>query len=177
LQQARNRGSYARLACFLSLCLQGISSSAQTLEEVIVTATLRPEPLMSVPLAISAISGEFIDSANLRNIKDVIAYAPGVTGSSSDSYINNVSIRGIYTQDFGAGGDPSVAFYKDSLYQGRDGSAVSSLYDIERAEILRGPQGFLFGRGSIAGAISVVTVKPDLSKSGGYLDVASGSRD
>ena len=132
---------------------------------------------MSVPLAISAISGEFIDSANLRNIKDVIAYAPGVTGSSSDSYINNVSIRGIYTQDFGAGGDPSVAFYKDSLYQGRDGSAVSSLYDIERAEILRGPQGFLFGRGSIAGAISVVTVKPDLSKSGGYLDVASGSRD
>lgn len=63
-------------------------------------------------LAISAISGEVINSANLRNIKDVIAYAPGVTGNSSDSYINNVSTRGIYSQDFGTGGNPSSAVVK-----------------------------------------------------------------
>ena len=83
---------------------------AQTLEEVIVTATKREQGIMDVPLAITALSGEFIEDTNLNDVKDLIAYTPGVSGNSQDSYIDAVSIRGVRTQDFGVGGDPSSAF-------------------------------------------------------------------
>ena len=129
---------------------------AQTLEEVIVVATKREQGVMDVPLAITALSGDFIEDTNLNDVKDLISYTPGVSGNSQDSYIDAVSIRGVRTQDFGVGGDPSSAF-KNDLYEGRNGSAVTSLFDVERAEILRGPQGFLFGRNSIGGAFGVHT--------------------
>ena len=146
------------------------------LEEITVTATKRAESVMDVPLAISAISGAFIRETNLNDIKDLIAFTPGMTGNSKDSFLDFVSVRGIRTIDFGNGGDPSVSLYKNGLYQGRTGSAVSSLYDIERSEVLRGPQGFLFGRNSVSGAINVVTTKPDLDSSGGYVELDAGER-
>ncbi|MGA1190341.1 MAG: TonB-dependent receptor plug domain-containing protein, partial [Pseudomonadales bacterium] len=105
------------------------AASGQVLEEVIVTATKREEGVMEVPLAISALSGNFISETNLNDVKDLIAYTPGVSGNSQDSYIDAVSIRGVRTQDFGVGGDPSSAFFKNDLYEGRNGAAVTSLYD------------------------------------------------
>jgi len=147
------------------------AASGQVLEEVIVTATKREEGVMEVPLAISALSGNFISETNLNDVKDLIAYTPGVSGNSQDSYIDAVSIRGVRTQDFGVGGDPSSAFFKNDLYEGRNGAAVTSLYDIERAEILRGPQGFLFGRNSIGGAFSVHTRKAEIGERDGYIDL------
>ncbi len=146
------------------------------LEEIIVTATKRAESVMDVPLAITAISGQFIRDVNLNDIKDLIAFTPGVTGNSKDSFLDFVSVRGIRTIDFGNGGDPSVSLYKNGLYQGRTGSAVSSLYDVERSEILRGPQGFLFGRNSVSGAMNVITAKPDLEGIGGYAELDAGER-
>ena len=151
-------------------------ASAQSLEEVVVTATKREEGVMEVPLAISALSGDFIAETNLNDVKDLISYTPGVSGNSQDSYIDAVSIRGVRTQDFGVGGDPSSAFFKNDLYEGRNGSAVTSLYDIERAEILRGPQGFLFGRNSIGGAFSVHTRKAEIGAEDGYVDLDLGER-
>lgn len=148
----------------------------EPLEEVIVTATKRAESVMDVPLAITAMTGEFIRNANLNDIKDLIAFTPGISGNSKDSFIDFVSVRGIRTIDFGNGGDPSVSFYKNGLYQGRTGAVVSSLYDIERSEVLRGPQGFLFGRNSVSGAMNVVTTKPDLDDSGGYVELDAGER-
>jgi iron complex outermembrane receptor protein len=94
-----------------------------------------------VPLAITAISGEAIREINLNDIKDLIHLTPGIAGNSKDSFLDFVNVRGIRTIDFGNGGDPSVSLYKNGLYQGRTGSGVSSLYDIERSEVLRGPQG------------------------------------
>ncbi|MFV8818572.1 TonB-dependent receptor [Haliea sp. E17] len=149
---------------------------AQMLEEVMVTATKRSESVMDVPLAITAISGSVMQDANLDDIKDLIAYSPGVTGNSKDSFIDYVSVRGILTNDFGIGGDPSVGMYKNNLYQGRNGAVVTSLYDIERAEVLRGPQGFLFGRGAISGAMSIYTVRPDFDGVHGYAEVDAGER-
>ena len=116
------------------------TSHAQQLEEVIVTATKRSESVMDVPLAITAMSGDDIRAVNLNDIKDLIAFTPGISGNSKDSFLDFVSVRGIRTIDFGNGGDPSISLYKNGLYQGRTGSAMSSLYDIERAEVLRGPQ-------------------------------------
>lgn len=146
------------------------------IEEVIVTATKRPESIMDVPLAITAMSGDFIRQTNLNDIKDLIQFTPGISGNSKDSFLDFVSVRGIRTIDFGNGGDPSVSLYKNGLYQGRTGSAVSSMYDIERAEVLRGPQGFLFGRNSVSGAFNIITAKPDLSETGGYAELDVGER-
>lgn len=146
------------------------------IEEIIVTATKREESIMDVPLAITAMSGDFIRETNLNDIKDLIQFTPGISGNSKDSFLDFVSVRGIRTIDFGNGGDPSVSLYKNGLYQGRTGSAVSSMYDIERAEVLRGPQGFLFGRNSVSGAFNIITAKPDLDETGGYAELDVGER-
>jgi len=146
------------------------------LEEITVTATKRAESVMDVPLAITAMSGEYIRAVNLNDVKDLIAFTPGITGNSKDSFLDFVSVRGIRTIDFGNGGDPSVSLYKNGLYQGRNGSAVSSLYDVERSEVLRGPQGFLFGRNSVSGAMNVITNKADVDGTGGYFELDSGER-
>ena len=146
------------------------------LEEITVTATKRAESVMEVPLAITALSGESIRDLNLDNIKNLIYFTPGVTGSTKDSFLDFVSVRGIRTIDYGNGGDPSVSIYRNGLYQGRTGSAVVSMYDLERAEILRGPQGFLFGRNSVSGAMNLITAKPDLEASGGFVELDVGER-
>jgi len=146
------------------------------LEEIVVTATKRAESVMDVPLAITVLSGEAIREVNLNDIKDLIHLTPGIAGNSKDSFLDFVNVRGIRTIDFGNGGDPSVSLYKNGLYQGRTGSGVSSLFDIERAEVLRGPQGFLFGRNSVSGAFNVITAKPDLNETEGYADLDVGER-
>jgi iron complex outermembrane receptor protein len=152
------------------------TASAQVIEEITVTATRRSESVQDVPLAITALTGDFTREVNLDDVKDLVSFTPGVTGNSQDSFIDAISVRGVRTQDFGVGGDPSAAFFKNELYEGRNGSAVTSLYDIDRAEILRGPQGFLFGRNSIGGAFSVHTKKAEIGSSSGFVDLDVGER-
>lgn len=184
---ARNKADYVRprrtlLATAVTTALvAGVTSSpllAQELaiEEIIVTATKRAESVMDVPLAIQALSGDFIRDVNLNDVKDLVQFTPGVTGNSKDSFIDSVRVRGIVTNDFGNGGDPSIGMYKNGLYQGRTGSGVFSLFDIERAEILRGPQGFLFGRNSISGAMNVHTRRPTNGQRDGYVELNVGER-
>ena len=151
--------------------------AAEELEEVIVTATKREESIQDVPLAITAFTGDFVKDVNLDDVKDLITFSPGVTGNSTDAFIDGVSVRGVRTQDFGTGGDPSAAFFKNNLYEGRNGAVVTSLYDLERAEVLRGPQNFLFGRNAIGGAFSVHTKRPNLDGArDGYVEVDAGER-
>ncbi|MCH8861129.1 MAG: TonB-dependent receptor [Proteobacteria bacterium] len=150
---------------------------AQELEEIVVTATKREVSIQEVPLAITAFTGEFTRQVNMNDIKDVIVWTPGVTGNTSDSFIDGVSIRGILTNDFGNGGDPSIGFFKNNLYQGRTGVVNSSMYDMERVEVLRGPQGFLFGRNAIGGALSFHTKKPILGQNSGYAELDVGERN
>lgn len=142
--------------------------------EIVVTAQRRPEAIARTPLAISAFGGDFIAQARLDDVKALVTYAPGFSGNSDDSYIDGLAIRGIVSNDYGIGGDPSIGVFKDGVYQGRTGSAVTSLFDVERGEALRGPQGFLFGRNAISGAISVVTNKPKLNQFGGHVDIGVG---
>jgi iron complex outermembrane receptor protein len=165
------------MAIATTLIASAAGVSAQEVEEIIVTATKRSESLQDVPLAITALSGQFVRETNLNDVKDLVIFTPGVTGNSQDSFIDAISVRGIRTQDFGVGGDPSAAFFKNELYEGRNGSAVTSLFDMERAEILRGPQGFLFGRNSIGGAFSVHTRQAEIGNGySGYADLDVGER-
>jgi iron complex outermembrane receptor protein len=145
--------------------------------EIIVTAQRRNETLVSTPLAISAYAQGDVTGLQLKDVKDLVTFTPGFSGNSEDSYIDGLAIRGIVSNDYGIGGDPSIGIFKDGVYQGRTGSVVTSLFDIERAEALRGPQGFLFGRNAISGAISVTTNKPKIGSSEGHVYLSYGSFD
>jgi iron complex outermembrane receptor protein len=169
----------SRLTQAVSLALlAGVSASphAQQLEEVIVTATKRAESVMDVALAVQALSGDFLRTVNTDDIKDLANFTPGVSGNSKDSFLDTIAVRGITTNDFGNGGDPSLGVYKNGFYQGRNGSGVTSVFDLERSEILRGPQGFLFGRNSIAGAMNIISRRPVQGESDSYVDVRIGER-
>lgn len=144
------------------------------IEEILVTAQKRTESVQDVPIAMTAFDAAFVERTNLDDVKDLVKFSPGFSGDSKDSFIDFISVRGISTNDFGVGGDPSIGFFKNGLYQGRQGSAVSSLFDLERAEVLRGPQGFLFGRNAISGAISFYTAKPDFDDQSGYVEAGIG---
>lgn len=176
--RTRRHNLFTAVAAALLGSTAALPLQAQTLEEVLVTATKRSESVQDVPLAITALSGNFVNQVNLNDVKDLVSYTPGVTGNSQDSYIDAISVRGVRTQDFGVGGDPSAAFFKNDLYEGRNGSAVTSLYDMDRAEILRGPQGFLFGRNSIGGAFSVHTRRAEPGdRVTGYAELDVAERD
>ncbi|MFC3051274.1 TonB-dependent receptor [Kordiimonas pumila] len=152
------------------------SADTRGIEEVVVTAQKRVQSVQDVPVSMSAFDSSFTKRVNLDDVKDLVKFTPGFAGNSKDSFIDYINIRGISTNDFGVGGDPSVGFFKNGLYQGRNGVVVSSMFDMERAEVLRGPQGFLFGRNAISGAISLYTAKPDFENGKAYVEVGFGER-
>ena len=130
------------------------------LEEIVVTAQKREQTLQDVPVAVSAFSEKFIAEANIQDIRGVVDLTPGFSGRTEDSFIDALAIRGIVTNDFGIGGDPSVAIFTDGVWSGRTGGVQMNFYDIERVEVVKGPQATLFGRNAIAGAVSIITNKP-----------------
>ncbi len=151
--------------------------SAQQLEEVVVTATKRAESVLDVSVAMTAMTGAETRMLNLNDIKDLISFTPGITGNSKDSFLDTVAVRGIRTNLFGNGADPSIGMYVNGLYQGRTGSGVSGLFDVERTEVLRGPQGFLFARNAVSGAFNVITEKASTEGTEGFVEVDVGERD
>jgi iron complex outermembrane receptor protein len=163
------------IAAITAMNAAGVQA-AEGVEEIVVMAQRRAESIQEVPLAVSAFTGSFIRDTQLDDIKDLVKFTPGITGNSKDSFIDTLSIRGIVTNDYGIGGDPSVGVFKNDIYQGRNGEVVTTLYDVERAELLRGPQGFLFGRNSIGGAISVFTKRPEFTGNDGYVSLDLGER-
>lgn len=129
------------------------------LEEVVVTAQRRPENLQDVPIAISAVSSERIEQLHATRLTDLAGVAPGLVmdrGSANDT----VTIRGVGGggRNIGFGGRAGV--YLDGVYIGQSSALNQPMLDIERIEVLRGPQGMLFGRNSVSGAVSIVTRPP-----------------
>jgi iron complex outermembrane receptor protein len=151
--------SPAKTVLAIAIAAQCSPVFSQQLEEVIVTAQKRDQSLMDVPLSISAFSGSKLNEIGALDVKDIVTRTPGLAGFSKDSFIDTISVRGISTNDFGVGGDPSIAIFQNGVYSGRSGEALSALYDVERVEVLRGPQGLLFGRTATSGAIHVITNK------------------
>lgn len=148
-------------------------SSAATIEEVLVTAQKREQSVQDIPITVSAFTGSFIDSAQITDAKELALLTPGVAGNSDDSFLDTINIRGISTNDFGVGAEPSVGVYQNGIYLGRTGGALSSFFDLERVEVVKGPQGTLFGRNASAGAITIHTNRPS-AELGGSLDVGIG---
>jgi len=149
--------------------------------EIVVTAQKREERLIDIPLSITAVDADFIESRNINSLEDVARFVPNTRfdfgqGSQSD---NRVTIRGLTSAAGNAqpGIDPNVAFYLDGVYLQRPEQLNPELIDIERLEVLRGPQGTLYGKNSTVGAVNVITRIPSLIEASGLIDAQYGNYD
>lgn len=133
---------------------------AAQLEEITVTAQYRAENVQDVPIAITAMSGDMMAKADISDLTGIAERTPGLTYMEFSPGQTIPSLRGISSADDGAGLDNSAALFLDGVYIGRSAGINFDMYDLERVEVLRGPQGTLFGRNAIGGAISVVSAKP-----------------
>jgi iron complex outermembrane recepter protein len=147
------------LAIAVSAAISPVPAFAQ-LEEVIVTAQKREQSLQDVPIAISAVNQEIIEKTGINTITEVIPMVPGLTGSDYGLATNTWAIRGISSNDWTIGSEPAVGVFFDDAYVGRNMFATSTFFDISRIEVVKGPQGTLFGRNSAAGAISLASNAP-----------------
>lgn len=134
-------------------------------DEIVVTATGRAAVLQEVPIAVTALNTEQLDNAGVQDIRDVTVLTPSYrffTGQSNSAG-TTASIRGIGTGGDNPGFESAVGFFIDGVYRNRSGVALSELPEVQRIEVLRGPQGTLFGRNTTSGAISVVTAGPEFN--------------
>lgn len=136
--------------------------SSRMVEEVIVTAQKREEKLMSVPLSVQAFSPELLDARGVTNTSDLMKITPALDYGTQAGDFTSVYIRGIGSEAW-LTSDPSVATYIDGVYYPFSPSVAQDLGGIERVEILKGPQGTLFGRNANGGAINVIVKEPDFS--------------
>ena len=135
-------------------------SCAEVIEEITVTAQLRTQSMQDVPIAMQVVDSALIADVAAENLGDLNGFVPGLVVSGDSPTQPRYQIRGIQTGDFGVGTDPAVGVYVDGIYAARTGASLLAFNDIERIEVLKGPQGTLFGRNSAAGAISIITTQP-----------------
>ena len=150
------------IASAVLLGLASAAASAQegatTLSEITVTAQKRTESLQDVPIAVSAVSGTKIAEAGIMKIEDLKNYVPTLFMTET-AIGNNISIRGIFS-GVNPGFEQSVGTYVDGVYHGRPQQTRAPFLDLERVEVLRGPQSILFGKNSVAGALNITTARP-----------------
>lgn len=152
--------------------------SSALLEEITVTATRREQGIYDVPLAVSAFTEETMFRQGITDLTDIGKFVPNLTVTGfSAGHVSSVNpfIRGIGLQDHLITTDPGVGVYVDGVYLGRQVGQNWSLANIERVEVLRGPQGTLYGRNTIGGAINIITRQPG-EESGGRITAQAGSR-
>lgn len=135
--------------------------------EIVVTATKREQTLQDVPVAVSVTTGEAIERAEIRDLKDLQTLVPSLRVTQLQSSANtNFIIRGFGNGANNAGIEPSVGVFVDGVYRSRTASRVNDLPNVSRIEVLRGPQSTLFGKNASAGVISIVTQEPQFTSSG-----------
>ncbi len=173
----RNSKFLVLTSCLAALCAADSTLAADSaLEEVIVTARRQAENLQNTPVSVTALSADMLARADVVKVTDVARLAPNVNftpGTGGGSGTVNAFIRGAGEFDFIITTDPAVGTYLDGVYLARAFGANLELADVERVEVLRGPQGTLFGKNAIGGAISVVTRKPG-NELGGMLRAEVG---
>ena len=148
----------------LALCFLvsfNISSQEQVIEDIIVTAEKRDESLQTVSQAVTAITDSELEAKNISSFVDLTALVPGVTVAKNEGYKTVISIRGVGNEtNQNAIAAPSVAYHMDGIFVASPFSLQTDFVDVERIEVLRGPQGTLFGQNSTGGAINVISNKP-----------------
>ncbi len=149
---------------------QAIANAEKAMsDEIIVTARRRSETLQEVPIAVSVISGKTLKTENLNNVPDLIQIIPAITLRPSGTKDTGLLIRGLGTITTSPGAEPTVSVVIDGVVLARPGQAVADLFDLDRIEVLRGPQGTLFGKNASAGVINIVTKSPT-PDAGGFVE-------
>ena len=144
-----------------SIISTAFAQDGNLLEELIVTAQKREQSLQDVPIAVSVITEDQINASFSDNIEGLQALVPSVSFRTGNTTRNSaLTVRGIGTVSFSIGAEPSVSTVVDNVVLGRSGQAFGGLYDLERVEVLRGPQGTLFGKNASAGVVNLSTKKP-----------------
>jgi len=144
---------------------------------IIVTATRRAQDVQDIPLAVTAISPKQLENQGIFNIQQLSALAPSFTSSQAQLASGSVvlRVRGVGTTSNNIGFESAVGIFIDGAYQSRPGVALGEFVDVERVEVLRGPQGTLFGRNTSAGALNVTNVRPDVTEFGGFVNAGYGN--
>ena len=148
------------------------AARSDDLEEIVVTATRRESSIREIPIAVSAYSGDRLEAAHVESLADLAPSSPNIQMSTLATNAN-ITIRGVGNDLTTAGSDPGVAFHVDGVYLAETGLTPSTFLDVNRVEILRGPQGTLFGRNATGGAVNVIPNTPTQQLSYG-VDVDSG---
>jgi iron complex outermembrane receptor protein len=164
---------------FIPFVFLGLTNlQAQEVEEVIVTAEKRSESLQDISQAVTVLTAEDIDQKNITTFTDLSAIAPGVTVAKNEGYKTVISIRGVGNEtNQNAIAAPSVAFHMDGIFVASPFSLQTDFVDVERIEVLRGPQGTLFGQNSTGGAINVISKKPSSDDFYAKTDITFGDYD
>ncbi|MEZ5958747.1 MAG: TonB-dependent receptor [Hyphomonadaceae bacterium] len=169
--------SGASLAAMGAISPAFSQDEVETSDEIIVTATGRAAAIQDVPLAVTAVGGEQLTNSGAQDLRDVTQVVPSFQlGTGQSIAASTPRIRGIGTGGDNVGFESAVGIFIDGVYRARAGAALSDLPDIERVEVLRGPQGTLFGRNTSAGAVSVVSAGPDFDP-GMYIEGLYGLDD
>ena len=151
--------------------------AANTVEELIVTAQKREESAQEVPIALTALSGETLERQGVTGFEDLSTRVPSLRfGSGVTGGEHVITLRGIGSQNTTSGGDSPVAYNLDGVYLARTTSVDPEFFDIDRIEVLRGPQGTLYGRNSVGGSVNVITRHPT-PEPGGHVDGLLGNYD
>ena len=160
---------------FLALCLVTFAE-AQVIEDVIVTAEKRSESIQDISQSVTAITEDDLDAKNINSFVDLSAIVPGVTVAKNEGYKTIISIRGVGDEtNQNAIAAPSVALHMDGIFIASPFSLQTDFIDVERIEVLRGPQGTLFGQNSTGGAINVISKKPSTGGYSNSSDITLGS--
>lgn len=165
----------AVVGCALLAPALALAQNDGALDEIVVTAEKREASLQDVPIAIVAVTGETIEKLAIDDIMDLYVQTPGMSFSRAGGEAQ-VYIRGIGTDAFGVTVDPSVAIHLDGVYLGRPQMGLAQFLDVERVEVLKGPQGTLYGRNATGGAINLISRSPG-DELGGYVTAGFGEFD
>ena len=154
-------------------------SSAKVLEEIVVTATRRAESSQDVPVPVTAIAGDRLERSFAQDARDLNGIAPNVQLQPVGAFQNAAAfyIRGVGSTDIESATDPGIATFIDDVYQGRVSTALQDFVDISAVEVLRGPQGTLFGRNAIGGVVHLKHNEPDLDATDWGVGVTLGEED
>ncbi len=151
-----------------------LAQSQPFLEEIVVTAQKREQNLQDVPVAVTAYTGSMLQDAGIQDIRDLAAIAPTLrSNQSQNSTTSSFGIRGIGTSSQNFGLESSVGIYVDGTYRARQSSVINDLADIDTIEVLRGPQGTLFGKNTPSGALNIRTVKPGFERDA-FVELTAG---
>lgn len=170
-----------RSVCGFAVIAAAPAAAQETAEEtgladIVVTAQKREQSIQDVPIAVSAFDSRTLEQTRTSDVRDLAERTPNLVTTNFNVAEPRYAVRGIGSTSDSAASDPSVAVFVDEVYMGRPAISNFDLFDLERIEVLRGPQGTLFGRNTSGGAISVITARPQIDRSFGRAQGSIGNK-